>query len=747
MKESSPGKKGGLNRIWLYRWHERWCCRPLTSHFMKKLILPVVASLPLSISAQLVINEVLYDPAFDSNDPTVGDANGDGTRNASQDEFVELVNVSGGPLDLTGWTVSDNQGTRHIFPDGILADGQAVVLFGGGTPTGSFGGALVVTASESGWALSNGGDSVIVSDPSANVIATLGYGSSGVVTARDESLVLATELDFNSGYISHSAAPASGGATYSPGTRVGGAPFGDGAILTVEITPVIFPENAGAAAATGMVTRSGDTSSALEVTLESDSPTEATVPATVTILAGEASATFDVDAVDDLEPDGDQTVTISASGTDIFSGSAVITVADNEAPTPTITLSADPSSFSENGGSSAITIEISAADPEGYTFDLSSDDTSELTVPDTVTIAPDATTATFTATGVNDADSDGPQTVVITATDPNLVITAATVSVIVEDDEGASFPDVIVNEVRTNDPGADDDEYIELYTATTGSVSLDRLTVVIIGDGSGGSGVIEEVIPLAGETLTDNYFLIGSEIMTLATPDITRPPNFLENSDNVSIILVADFTGADGDDLDAENDGVLEIKPWSELISGVSLIREANGDDGAGNPVQPGSTEWDYSADLGISAVGPDGNFATAHAYRSPDGTGEWVVGPFQNSDGDPNADPPIPAVQIADTPGAGNGEGGGAGPTESVVIRSISIDFEEGAGVINAINLGTKIWTVETSSDLGRADDWAEVQGGVSEQDQPDGSTNFLFFFISGTEDSARFYRLVEVP
>jgi hypothetical protein len=66
---------------------------------------------------------------------------------------------------------------------------------------------------------------------------------------------------------------------------------------------------------------------------------------------------------------------------------------------------------------------------------------------------------------------------------------------------------------------------------------------------------------------------------------------------------------------------------------------------------------------------------------------------------------------------------------------------------VINATGLGTKVWTVETSADLGATDPWAEVAGGVSEQDQADGSTNFLFFFVPGNGETERFYRLVEVP
>ena len=61
-----------------------------------------------------VINEVNADP----DTSLVGDANGDGVSNFSDDEFVELVNVSGGAQDISGWTLSDGVSIRHTFPSG-----------------------------------------------------------------------------------------------------------------------------------------------------------------------------------------------------------------------------------------------------------------------------------------------------------------------------------------------------------------------------------------------------------------------------------------------------------------------------------------------------------------------------------------------------------------------------------------------------------------------------------------------------
>ena len=75
-----------------------------------------------------------------------------------------------------------------------------------------------------------------------------------------------------------------------------------------------------------------------------------------------------------------------------------------------------------------------------------------------------------------------------------------------------------------------------------------------------------------------------------------------ENSDNVTHMLVDGFTGADGDDLDTNDDGVLDIEPWTSVVSKIALIKEEN---------PPTGTEWHY----GPPTVGPDGSFVPGHAY------------------------------------------------------------------------------------------------------------------------------------
>src|ERR687885_710153 len=112
----------------------------------------------------LVINEYLADPP----DGTAGDANGDGTRSATQDEFVELVNSGATPLNISGFKIKDTDAVRFTFPaNTIIPPGESTVVFGGGTPTGAFGNAaangLVFTAS-GGLSLNNDMDMITVQD-------------------------------------------------------------------------------------------------------------------------------------------------------------------------------------------------------------------------------------------------------------------------------------------------------------------------------------------------------------------------------------------------------------------------------------------------------------------------------------------------------------------------------------------------------------------------------------------------------
>ena len=194
-----------------------------------------------------------------------------------------------------------------------------------------------------------------------------------------------------------------------------------------------------------------------------------------------------------------------------------------------------------------------------------------------------------------------------------------------------AWGDLYLNEIRIDQPGADNDEYVEIFGTDPSNDSLADVVLLVIGDGTGGSGVIENVTEFPDVTLGgDPYYVAAESSFTLGTADLTTTLNF-ENSDNVTFALVRGFTGALYDDLDADDDGTLDVRPWGELLDGVALIESPE--------TPPVNTEWAYT-ELG-PAVGPDGSYAPGHVYRSPDGTGEWKVGEY-----DLNAD---------DTPGKSN--------------------------------------------------------------------------------------------
>ena len=163
----------------------------------------------------LILNEFQADP-----DATNGDANGDGTVDTSEDEFVEIYNNGPNAVDISGWTVADGFGVRHTFAPGTtLGTCEALVIFGGGTPTGSFGGAQVLVADSGSLGLNNSNDSITLNDGSNDRIS-VAYGTA----STNQSYTLDPDITGGS-YVEHSTATGSSGALYSPGTQINGNPF------------------------------------------------------------------------------------------------------------------------------------------------------------------------------------------------------------------------------------------------------------------------------------------------------------------------------------------------------------------------------------------------------------------------------------------------------------------------------------------------------------------------------------------
>ena len=157
------------------------------------------------VAGDLVINEVMINAAG-------VDTNCDGVLSGTDDEFVELVNVSGVPLDMTGVTLGDGAvAVRHTFSSVVVPAGRAIVVYGAGAAMCP--NVLAEISTTGALGLSNGGDTVQLS---TNDMEVFPVATAGISFTRNPDIVGA--------FVLHNAAA---GATvnFTPGYRVTGDPF------------------------------------------------------------------------------------------------------------------------------------------------------------------------------------------------------------------------------------------------------------------------------------------------------------------------------------------------------------------------------------------------------------------------------------------------------------------------------------------------------------------------------------------
>lgn len=143
---------------------------------------------------------------------SAGDANGDGRRHATGDEFIELTNPHPEPISLTGYRLTDRHGGGEggfsfTFPELMLRPGETVVVFNGfeqqwsgpvgdsnrAPPAGNdrFHGARVFTARASSKyiALTNTADFVLLSSPHRVPIQVVVWGQPDPAPPADVPLI------------------------------------------------------------------------------------------------------------------------------------------------------------------------------------------------------------------------------------------------------------------------------------------------------------------------------------------------------------------------------------------------------------------------------------------------------------------------------------------------------------------------------------------------------------------------------
>jgi hypothetical protein len=192
-----------------------------------------------------------------------------------------------------------------------------------------------------------------------------------------------------------------------------------------------------------------------------------------------------------------------------------------------------------------------------------------------------------------------------------------------------TIPPPMINEFVFSHTGTDTHEFAEILGDPNADYSGYSL-LQVEGDGSG-AGVIDLVLPV-GTTDADGLWWSGFY------------SNEFENG-TVTLLLVENFTGSEGGDLDTDNDGVLDAILWSALADAIAVS------DG-------GASDRTY-ADLVLGALYDGLPFPPGGASRIPNGIdtntiADWVRNDFELAGIAGFAGTPI-SGEAYNTPGAVN--------------------------------------------------------------------------------------------
>ncbi|MCS6852595.1 MAG: hypothetical protein NZ700_15675 [Gemmataceae bacterium] len=153
---------------------------------------------------------------------------------------------------------------------------------------------------------------------------------------------------------------------------------------------------------------------------------------------------------------------------------------------------------------------------------------------------------------------------------------------------GSSGPaQVLFNEIYVDPPSTDDNrEYVEIRSLNP-SMTLTGYWLLEIDGDSDNPGVVDNAQNLSSlATGSNGLLLLGQNYATShpwgsAVPAATTRANLsggtMENG-AITFLLVRNFTGSVNQDLDSNNDGVLDVTPWSEIVDSVAWTDGTAGD-------------------------------------------------------------------------------------------------------------------------------------------------------------------------
>ena len=204
---------------------------------------------------------------------------------------------------------------------------------------------------------------------------------------------------------------------------------------------------------------------------------------------------------------------------------------------------------------------------------------------------------------------------------------------------------LVINEFVFNHTATDVNEFVEVKSSA--DTDLSEYTLIEIEGDDTGAGVIDKVIQLSTTDAT-GYWTSG------------MLSNAFENG-TLTLLLVKNFTGSEGEDLDANNDGVLDTLRWDETADDIAVT------DG-------GASDFIYSSFV-LEPSFDGGNDTVGGASRIPNGTdtgspSDWVRNDYEGQGLPDFPDAAAENGEAINTPGAEN--------EIAVVIEDIDLVINE---------------------------------------------------------------------
>ncbi len=312
--------------------------------------------------------------------------------------------------------------------------------------------------------------------------------------------------------------------------------------------------------------------------------TDYTIPATVTIPAGETSATIEVTPIEDTFAEGPETVELTLAASDSYNldttaQAATVTIADNEEFTgPIITIAATENASEEEEAPGSFTVsrtgDTTAPLEVTYTIDGTAtnvDDYAEIST--TVTIPAGESSATIEVTPVDDTAIEGTETVSLTldASDSYTLGASNSATVNIADNDQVDPINPVITIVATDNAASEEGEAPGSFTVSRTGDTTAPLEVTYTIDGTA--------------TNVDDYAEISTTVTipageSSATIEVTPVDDTaIEGTETVSLTLDA----SDSYELGEANSATVNIADNDPVITG-PIITIAATDDAASEP-------------------------------------------------------------------------------------------------------------------------------------------------------------------